>query len=101
MAPSNVRVISRFIDLIETVGRTASLRSLVLTDSKAFSRHRKLSFNTVTYLILNLLKKSLQVELKLFFSQLQIPVEQQFTKGVFPNDAIKYIAAGLSIYWSI
>jgi hypothetical protein len=83
MAPSNVRVISRFIDLIETVSRTASLRSLVLTDSKAFSRHRKLSFNTVTYLILNLLKKSLQVELKLFFSQLQIPVEQQFTKGAF------------------
>lgn len=83
MARANVRVIESFIEFIEAVGHTASLRCLVVSDIKAFTRQRKISFTTVTYLILNMLKKSLHIELNLFFEKLQLPTSQQFTKGAF------------------
>lgn len=83
MAKANVSVIQNFIEFIESVGHTESLRCLVVTDPKAFTRQRKISFTTVTYLVLNMLKKSLHIELGLFFEKLQLPTEQQFTKGAF------------------
>jgi hypothetical protein len=83
MARANVSLIESFIEFIEAVGHTESLRSLVVTNRKAFTRQRKISFTTVTYLVLNMLKKSLHIELSLFFEKLQLPTGQQFTKGAF------------------
>lgn len=83
MANTNVRVLESLIQTIETVSSERDLQSFFVNDREAFSRKSKVSFSTVTYLILNMLKKSLHVELKLFFEKINLATDRQFTKGAF------------------
>jgi Transposase DDE domain len=83
MTNANINVLEAFKETIEIVGNNKDLRFFVLNDQNAFTRDRKANFSTVTYLVLGMLKKSLNIELKTFFEKLSIPASMQFTKGAF------------------
>jgi Transposase DDE domain len=83
MANANLGVLQEFIETIKCVASSRDLQSTFLSHESSFTRTRKLGFAMVTYLILGLLKKSLQVELKTFFTTLELSKEAFFTKGAF------------------
>ncbi len=83
MASAKISVLEEFIDSIKCVSSAREIQSLFLINKHCFTRTRKLGFDTVTFLILSLLKKSLNIELKTYFSKLNIDKESMFTKGAF------------------
>lgn len=83
MATTNLRVLESFNQTIDFVSTSRDMHCSLLKNKHAFSRKGKLGFDTVTYLILGLLKKSLQVELKNYFTKLNILQTSRFTKGAF------------------
>lgn len=83
MATTNLRVLEAFNQTIHYVSDFRDIHINFLKDKCAFIRKGKLGFSRVTYLILSLLKKSLQVELKNYFSKLDILEGSRFTKGAF------------------
>jgi len=83
MAITNLRVLKAFTQTIDIVSADRNIHYDLLKDKRAFTRHSKLGFNTVTYLILSLLTKSLQVELYNYFTTMQVLSGLQFTKGAF------------------
>lgn len=83
MAITNLRVLQAFTQTIDIVSSDKTIHESLLRNKRAFSRKSKLGFNTVTYLILSLLTKSLQVELYHYFSRVNVLPELRFTKGAF------------------
>lgn len=83
MASAKISVLEEFIEGINCVSISKDIQSLFLFNKHCFTRSRKLGFDTVTFLILSLLKKSLNIELKTYFSKLNIEEELKFTKGAF------------------
>ena len=83
MASAKISVLEEFIESIKYVSSAREIKSLFLVNKHCFTRSRKLGFDTVTFLILSLLKKSLNIELKTYFSKLNIDKESMFTKGAF------------------
>ena len=83
MASTNLSVLEEFIETIKCVSTSREIQSSFLTNEQCFTRARKVGFDTVTFLILGLLKKSLNIELKTYFSKLNIVKESMFTKGAF------------------
>ena len=83
MASAKISVLEEFIESINCVSVSKDFQSLFLFNKHCFTRSRKLGFDTVTFLILSLLKKSLNIELKTYFSKLNIEEKFKFTKGAF------------------
>lgn len=83
MTLAKISVLEEFIKTIKCVSTSREIQSFFLTNEHCFTRARKLGFDTVTFLILSLLKKSLNIELKTYFSKLNIDKESIFTKGAF------------------
>lgn len=83
MAKAKISVLEEFIESIKYVSSSKEFLSLFLVSDHCFTRSRKLGFDTVTFLILSLLKKSLNIELKTYFSKFNIDKESMFTKGAF------------------
>ena len=83
MAIANLRILESFNQTIACVSGSRDIHINFLKDKRSFIRKGKLCFSTVTYLILSLLKKSLQVELQHYFSKLNILENSRFTKGAF------------------
>ena len=83
MTSAKISVLEEFIQTIKCVSTSREIQSFFLTNEQSFTRARKLGFDTVTFLILSLLKKSLNIELKTYFSKLNIDKESMFTKGAF------------------
>jgi Transposase DDE domain len=83
MASANLGVLEEFIETIKCVTSSREIQSSFLINEQCFTRSRKLGFDTVTFLILSLLKKSLNIELKTYFLKLNIVKESMFTKGAF------------------
>lgn len=83
MTTANLSILEEYIQTINCVSESKDLQSAFLQSPENFTRSRKLSFEGVTFLILGLLKKSLNVELKMYFNKLSIVKNMQFTKGAF------------------
>jgi Transposase DDE domain len=83
MACANLSVLEEFIETIKCVTSSKEIQSSFLSKEHCFTRSRKLGFDTVTFLILSLLKKSLNIELKTYFLKMNIVKESMFTKGAF------------------
>lgn len=83
MAIANLRVLKAFIQTIDIVSGDRDIHYDLLKNKSAFTRSGKLGFNTVTYLILSMLTKSLQVELYNYFTTLDVLSGLRFTKGAF------------------
>lgn len=69
MVNANVALLKEFISTVQLVCDEKELRQLFSASSTAFSRKRKLDFSAVTFIILSMLKKSLNIELQYFFEQ--------------------------------
>jgi hypothetical protein len=69
MVKANVALLKEFVSTIQCVCKEQELRQLFSVSQAAFSRKRKLNFSAVTFIILSMLKKSLNIELQYFFEQ--------------------------------
>ena len=83
MAAANLGVLEEFTETIKYVSESREIQSAFLNGQRSFTRTRKLGFDTVTHLILGLLKKSLHIELRTYFMKLNLPADARFTKGAF------------------
>lgn len=83
MTTANLGILEEFIETIKCVSSSKELQSYFLHSRESFTRSRKLNFADVSFIILGMLKKSLNVELKLYFEKLSIKKCNQFTKGAF------------------
>lgn len=83
MVKANVALLKEFISTIQCVCAEKELRQLFSVSQVAFSRNRKLNFSAVTFIILNMLKKSLNIELKYFFEQTAVTDIERCSKSAF------------------
>ncbi len=67
MVKTNVSIINEFIEAIRFVSEQKDLKMRFSFSPSCFIRERKLNFCTVSFLILSMLKKSLNIELQNFF----------------------------------
>lgn len=84
MTNSNVRIINEMKKYLETAASDPEVRSNYITSSQDFSRKRCLCFRVMVLLILNMLKRSLNVELREFFCHFsisEVSSKQAFSKG--------------------
>jgi DDE family transposase len=83
MVNANVTLLKEFISTIKCVCMERELKQMFLNTPNDFSRKRKLDFSTVTFLVLNMLKKSLNTELQYFFEQTVQAGLQPCSKSAF------------------
>lgn len=84
MTKAKVAIIEEFIESINEVSDNSELRKGFLIESeKTFTRNRKLNFGLTTFLVLSLLKKSLNIEILEYFNSLKVPSPMRFTKTAF------------------
>ena len=69
MVKTNVSIINEFTEAIRFVSEQKELRSMFSSSPSYFIRDRKLNFCTVSFLVLSMLKKSLNIELQNFFDK--------------------------------
>lgn len=67
MVTTNVSIIKEFIQAIRFVSDDKELKTKFSLTPSCFIRERKLNFSAVSFLILSMLKKSLNIELQNFF----------------------------------
>ena len=77
MVTTNVSIIKEFIEAIRFVSKQKEIKSKFSLSPSSFIRDRKLNFCTVSFLVLSMLKKSLNIELQSFF-------EKQNQTGLMP-----------------
>ena len=83
MATSNVKIINELKKFMEDIPGIKSKKARYVYNPKAFTRRRKLTFTTLSLLILNGLKRSLSIEIQFFFehfSQGLTCTKQAFSK---------------------
>lgn len=91
MAESNVKIIDELKKKLEEISNDAQKRNKYTVSAKAFSRNRKLSFQTLVLLLINALKRSLSIELMLFFEH--FPQKAACTKQAFSKQRRKLSAS--------
>lgn len=67
MVKTNVSIINEFTEAIRFVSEQKELKAMFSLSPTSFIRDRKLNFCTVSFLVLSMLKKSLNIELQHFF----------------------------------
>lgn len=82
MVEANIKIIEELKMLIDLFKSDVELRTLVTNGDSDFSRNRKLPFERVFGIILNMPKRSLSIEIKEFFDHLDSTVKY-CTKGAF------------------
>jgi hypothetical protein len=80
MVEANVKIIEELKFFLETVSSEPDIRKLVTESEKDFSRDRKLPFERIAGIIINMPKRSLSVEIHEFFDSLGKGMEE-CTKG--------------------
>lgn len=70
MAESNILIINELKIFLDEVSETKSLRKQYCTSSTSFVRKRILSFKVLAVMILNMMKRSLSIEIQDFFEHL-------------------------------
>lgn len=89
MHASNVQVVADLKLFLHTLSSDPALRTSYVSSPGAFTRRRSLPFGTVALLVVNLLKRSLSVELSSFFGLLQ---RQACSKAAFCQQRAKLSA---------
>ena len=69
MVKTNVSIINEFTEAIRYVSEQKELKAMFTLSPFSFIRDRKLNFCTVSFLVLSMLKKSLNIELQHFFDK--------------------------------
>jgi len=67
MINANIKIIEELKEYISTIKQDDTKRRLFTTSEKDFTKNRKLPLERIVLLIINMLKKSLSIELKEFF----------------------------------
>jgi len=83
MAGSNLRIINELKKFLEDISEDFSKRSKYVVSIQDFSRNRILNFQTIVLLLINALKRSLNIELLSFFESFTentICTKQAFSK---------------------
>lgn len=88
MVDANVEIIKELQLFLRTVSDDTSLRSLFSTGSGSLSRQRKLRFEKLVSLLINMLKRSLSIEIQSFF-KLAGYNGITYTKGAFSMQRTK------------
>lgn len=70
MLNANLRIIEELKEFISIVINTPDLLQVFSSDSKAFTRTRKLPFDRLVFLIIKLCKRTLSLELEQFFEEI-------------------------------
>src|SRR5690349_15886825 len=83
MVDANVAILSQFIDTIKQFCKQRELKEYFIESPECFIRNRKMSFSSVTFMILSLLKKSLNIELRDFFESVPSGFAKSCTKSAF------------------
>lgn len=87
MAISNAKIIKNLKIFIDEVSEDFNKRKKYIVSQQDFSRKRLLSFQVIIFLLINGIKKSLNVELMLFFEQ--IPISKLCSKQAFSKQRKK------------
>lgn len=82
MVEANVKILSDLRYFLNEAVADKRIRDLVSTKEGDFTRNRKLPFKNLVGILINQLKRSLSVELRDFFSSLELPA-QSCTKSAF------------------
>lgn len=83
MVNANVSILEEFSSIIRIVSADSDLRKGFISKPEFFCRDRKLRFDTVSFIVLNLLKKSLNVELLSFFEKFEYNNVKPCSKSAF------------------
>ena len=67
MIEANIKIIEELKMVVDLFKKDVKLRSLVANGESGFSRNRKLPFERVVSIILNMPKRSLSIEIQDFF----------------------------------
>ncbi len=71
MVETNIKIIRELREFLNIINSDSELRALFTEKSSDFSRNRKLTFNRTILLILNMLKRSLAIEVREFFELIE------------------------------
>jgi hypothetical protein len=82
MVEANIKIIEELRLFLEVVSKEASLRELIADAKTSFTRDRKLTFERLVGIIINMPKRSLSIEIQEFFDGLG-KVPGGCTKGAF------------------
>ncbi len=82
MVEANIKIIEELKMVLDLFKTDVELRSLVTNGEFDFSRNRKLPFERVVSIILNMPKRSLSIEIQDFFNNIESEVKS-CTKGAF------------------
>ena len=82
MVEANIKIIEELKMVVDLFKTDVKLRSLVTNGESDFSRNRKLPFERVVSIILNMPKRSLSIEIQDFFNHIESEVKS-CSKGAF------------------
>lgn len=67
MVEANIKIIEDLKEVLRIINSDSDVRKFLVTQASDFTRKRKLTYDRTVFLILNMLKKSLSVEIQNFF----------------------------------
>lgn len=67
MVEANIKIIEELKEFLKIINTDSDLRKLFTNKATDFTRNRKLTYNRTVFLIINMLKKSLSIEIQNFF----------------------------------
>lgn len=97
MVEANVKIIEELKFFLETVSNEPEIRKLATQCESDFTRDRKLTFERVVGIIINMPKRSLSIEIQDFFENLEKDLEPS-TKGAFSLQRTKLKADFFTIW---
>jgi hypothetical protein len=97
MVETNVRIIEELKYFLEIVSNDSTLKKFVTQSGKDFTRDRKLTFERIVGLIINMPKRSLSIEVQEFFDSLGKGLESS-TKGAFSLQRTKLRAMFFQVW---
>jgi hypothetical protein len=80
MVEANIKIIEELKEFLRIINVDSELRELFTNKASDFTRNRKLTYNRTVFLIINMLKKSLSIEIQDFFENC-IPDKLSCTKS--------------------
>jgi hypothetical protein len=97
MVKANLRIIEELKSFLDTVCSEKELRDIFVNHPTDFSRQRKLTFQRIVGMLINLPKRSLSIELQEFFDTLDMS-SQSVTKGAFSLQRSKLLPYFLEVW---
>ena len=67
MVEANIKIVEELKEFLRIINTDSDLRKLFTNNATDFTRNRKLTYNRTVFMIINLLKQSLSIEIQNFF----------------------------------